>query len=376
MVFTKLFDKTKRENAAKKRKDLHPSRSIGKQRPPENALGGKRQTTSEIKKKNMPPPSNQQPGASTSGRKREMSSVSVESSVAKKWEQHRPNKKKRAPPSEAALNLSRQLKELSNQKNLEEALKIFNDPSNHIDEHHTCIMVDCCSRCGDLNQAEAIVRSMESSGRHVNVETQTALLKGYSHSGQLLKAEALFEKMCRKNISNKARANIRSLNTVLRGCLWSAATPTTKDSCTASGGVVTSEKAWRQYKDLDGYTLDASSFEYSISLLAQALRVEDAADRIDEMKATLGVDVESAPSSTARGNHGDLESLAVAYLSLARAYALLGRSNDSLIACNYAHQAIGASREVQKKLDHGGQHLSPKDAKLAHRNHHQSGGKL
>lgn len=31
---------------------------------------------------------------------------------------------------------------------------------------------------------------------HVNVETKTALLKGYAHSGQMAKGEALFESMC------------------------------------------------------------------------------------------------------------------------------------------------------------------------------------
>jgi pentatricopeptide repeat protein len=37
---------------------------------------------------------------------------------------------------------------------------------------------------------------MNESGLHVNVETKTALLKGYAHSGQIAKGEALFESMC------------------------------------------------------------------------------------------------------------------------------------------------------------------------------------
>ena len=35
----------------------------------------------------------------------------------------------------------------------------------------------------------------KSSGSHINIETKTALLKGYCHSGQMQKAMDLFETM-------------------------------------------------------------------------------------------------------------------------------------------------------------------------------------
>ena len=37
---------------------------------------------------------------------------------------------------------------------------------------------------------------MKRGGREISVETKTALMKGYAHSGQIKKAEALFESMC------------------------------------------------------------------------------------------------------------------------------------------------------------------------------------
>lgn len=37
---------------------------------------------------------------------------------------------------------------------------------------------------------------MTRSGMHVNVETKTALLKGYAHSGVMLKGAELFKGMC------------------------------------------------------------------------------------------------------------------------------------------------------------------------------------
>jgi pentatricopeptide repeat protein len=50
---------------------------------------------------------------------------------------------------------------------------------------------------------------MGKSGMHVNVETKTALMKGYAHAGQLHKAMSLFETMCAAKgmINNALRTN-------------------------------------------------------------------------------------------------------------------------------------------------------------------------
>lgn len=64
----------------------------------------------------------------------------------------RPSKKKRTQPSGEALKLSERLKELSRQKKLDEALKVYFDKSNDriLDGHHACIIIDCCARCGSI----------------------------------------------------------------------------------------------------------------------------------------------------------------------------------------------------------------------------------
>jgi pentatricopeptide repeat protein len=46
---------------------------------------------------------------------------------------------------------------------------------------------------------------------HVNVETKTALLKGYSHSGQMAKAESLFESMCTAQGKSVPQVNRKSV---------------------------------------------------------------------------------------------------------------------------------------------------------------------
>ena len=65
---------------------------------------------------------------------------------------HKSKRKKRGPPSEVALQLSEQLKKLSREKKLDEALSVFWDSSNDKirDGHHACIMVDLTARCGDI----------------------------------------------------------------------------------------------------------------------------------------------------------------------------------------------------------------------------------
>jgi hypothetical protein len=120
-----------------------------------------------------------------------------------------------------------------------------------------------------------------------------------------------------------------------------------------SGGVITSERAWELFRKMkeggkkdkyqDANTLDASSYEYSISLLCQALRTEEAAARIKDLKTTLEVDEE-----TKQGNHGDMEALASSYLALTRAYTLLGREDEAVKAYRCTSKAIGASRDLFK----------------------------
>lgn len=57
------------------------------------------------------------------------------------------------PPTEAALALSEQLKGLSREKKLDEALRLYRDSShdNIRDGYHACIMIDMAARCGRIS---------------------------------------------------------------------------------------------------------------------------------------------------------------------------------------------------------------------------------
>ena len=47
-----------------------------------------------------------------------------------------------------------------------------------------------------FKEGERVAERLKKAGRKLNVEANTALLKGYAHSGEIEKAIGLFEAMC------------------------------------------------------------------------------------------------------------------------------------------------------------------------------------
>jgi pentatricopeptide repeat protein len=243
-------------------------------------------------------------------------------------------------PSQSALDLSSQLQELSRQKRLSQALELYWSKSKETDGHHACILVDCCARCGAVDQAEKIVAAL---GNEVNVETQTALMKGYAHAGRMHQAIELFRSMTR---GTRQPPNVRTLNTLLRGCLWTGASTSngSSDVQEIAGGVVTAEEAWKLYVDTVGpSSLDISSYEYYITLLCLALRTKDAQARIQEFQNCHGIRIKGKASITG-GDQSSLEGMAVAYVALARAHALRGEFDEMWQACQRVLSAARSSR--------------------------------
>jgi pentatricopeptide repeat protein len=259
----------------------------------------------------------------------------------------RQNGSRRKVVSQEALSLSRQLQELSRQKRLDQALKVYWSSQNDKirDSHHACIVVDCCSRCGMVEKAEKIVADLRRKGSIVNVETETALLKGYAHSGMLHAAMDMFRQMCQSKFN---RPNVRTLNTLLRGCMWTAST---KRDGHVAGGVISSEEAWQLYTSTSGVdTLDSSSYEYSITLLTQALRIKQATRRIEDFRAKYGINLKGKASFSG-GDQSGTETLAVAYLGLARAFALRGDSPNTWLACQRVLNAVKLSQTYLMELE-------------------------
>eukprot|EP00957_Ditylum_brightwellii_P119912 9150643-Ditylum_brightwellii.AAC.1 len=201
---------------------------------------------------------------------------------------------------------------------------------------------------------------MKESGMQVSVQANTALLKGYAHSGQMAKGFELYASMCHSKERRK-KPNVRTLNTLLRGCLWTAAAQS--DSIVA-GGIITGEEAWcmsvQQQKQKSAVMMqpDSSSYEYSITLLCQALWYEEAEKRIAQMKDALNNPTMNAyhqndhhkNADNDEDNQNDTESVAVALASLARAYALLGKRKEA------SKNAQGALNAIDAMIISGKQH--------------------
>jgi len=313
----------------------------------------------------------------------------------------KPSNEKKKGPSPEALELSSKLKEFSVQKRLSEAIESYWDSSNNSirDGHHACIVVDCCARCGNIQEGERIINHLVDSGKEVNIQTKTALLKGYAHGGQMQQAFKLYRKMMidssdGANQKKKSeRPNVRTFNTLLRACLWTAASIETQESnnegsksiiCTndISGGVITGESIWPRSEDENdtnvigkdnanstkqkknkkrkkkkvtdtpkinfgaGIVPDISSYEYSISLLSQALRCIDAEKRLDELKKQFNIQEDNSMSANSSTNliytaedPSILETVAVSFLNIARANAMI---DDTAKAKNHAKNALDA----------------------------------
>ncbi len=278
----------------------------------------------------LPPPS--EPLSNTGGSKKQKKRKRTQSSTTSQPKQAL-NKRSKSVPSEQAIALSSQLKLLSTQKKLREAIELYYHESNDgiRDEVHACIVIDCCARCGDIRKGEEIVKKLkEQQGiTDINVQTKTALLKGYVHSGMIKEASLLYKGM----LKSKGGPNVRTLNTFLRGCLWSAATLFLDNgsngvNCEVFGGVISSEDIWPHR--VHNLVPDLSSYEYSITLLTQALRMSEAESRIQLLEKKIGVNSKKSGDEGLRFYVDDpfsLETLAVSYISLARAFALMNQKS-------------------------------------------------
>jgi tRNA G46 methylase TrmB len=367
MVFSSFFEDSKGKKKSAAQSALSRSTESGAEGAPNQSARPRHPPPSSVKKK-LPPQHDTDPNQQEQKRTRPNFSGG-----GRRGQHHLP----RRAPSAAALDLSRRLRDLSRQKKLEEALALYNITSRtDRDEHHACIVIDCCARCGNIDAAEAVAASLlpDNSGSSRssskkskqcptdasaaaaaalnNIETLTALLKGYAHVGRMKPAMDLF----RSKIVTNPKGNVRALNTFLRGCLWTATATTTTtrtgndDDVMLVGGVVASEEAWSLYMEQGQQQthpakpeLDVSSYEYSISLLCQALRTREAEERIATFLTVYGIGIKGK-ASVMGGDQSSLETLAVVQLGLARAYALLGL--DFWRVCQVALNAIKASRAL------------------------------
>ena len=196
---------------------------------------------------------------------------------------------------------------------------------------------------------------MINVGMPINIETNTALLKGYAHAGLMHMGASLFQQMCRGKGRN--RPNVRTLNTLLRGCLWTAASVGmgADRKPVIAGGVVTAREAWLLYAEYGSEAFDLSSYEYYIALLCYSLHTEEAEAKIDEFKLTYNVTSKLKRGTTSTYICDDpsyLETLAISLLNLSRAQGVIGEFSKAKLSAQLALCAAdSASSAADNKHD-------------------------
>lgn len=60
-------------------------------------------------------------------------------------------------------------------------------------------------------EGERLLEEMKREGKYISVETKTALMKGYSHSGDIAKVDALFHSMCASKCEYRLRFGVIGL---------------------------------------------------------------------------------------------------------------------------------------------------------------------
>jgi pentatricopeptide repeat protein len=178
---------------------------------------------------------------------------------------------RRDPPPADAETMTRviasnnQMAKLATHKQLAEARAIYDalGADGTRNRFSFTIFLNACARCDDVDGAVAALASMRSAGFEPDVVAYTTLLKAHCARGDVRAASAVLAEMeGAKPIP--CRPNVRAANTFLRGCLL-------------AGAVDEGVKVFRRMRTHWRAEPDVSSAEYAIALLAQALRLPEAA---------------------------------------------------------------------------------------------------
>ncbi len=160
------------------------------------------------------------------------------------------------------VNINQKIAQHANRKELQQAYELFEEAlqDDLANSHTFAAMVNAAVRCANMPMAEQVISTMLSKGRKLkDVVLYTTLMKGYCAQGNLTKALKLYQDMLKK--SAVVQPNIRTINTLLRGCVQ-------------MGEVYIAEAIFQQMQKELKISPDVSSWEYLIILLSQGLLVD------------------------------------------------------------------------------------------------------
>ena len=146
-------------------------------------------------------------------------------------------------------------------KELSEAIKHFEDAVSKgwANAHTYAGAINCSIRCGNMAQAKLLFSRLKAHGRGVKADVvhYTNMMKGYCEEGAMTEAFTLLEEMKIRRVD----PNIRTINTLLRGCVQTGDIEKAESLMAALG---------KEYNVVP----DVSSWEYLIILLSQGLKTD------------------------------------------------------------------------------------------------------
>ncbi|GAB5356990.1 hypothetical protein AAMO2058_000335300 [Amorphochlora amoebiformis] len=230
----------------------------------------------------------------------------------------------------------------ANRKQLTEALEIFTELGDKANSHSYAILVNTHIRCGDTPGAIRLFEDMKEKDLNVGVVVCTSVIKAHCADGHIGRAWELIEWMENQSGSD-TNPNIRTVNTLLRGCL-------------TTGDVSTAEASWEKMS-VWNITPDTSTYEYTATLLAQGLKMKklrlliSSADPPKTRKKSKKVDQDIPNPNPPLPSPLPSSTLALLHLHHARALTVLGRIQKAKTAIERARVLCNKSDKESKTIE-------------------------
>lgn len=226
------------------------------------------------------------------------------------------------------VEMNKEIARYASRKELENAEYVFNDlvSKGWANVHSYSAIMNVYIRCGDLESCARIFNSMRSETRiKMEVVSCTTMLKGYCGEGNMRSAVVLLNDMATSQ--PVVAPNIRTLNTVLRGCV-------------ITGSIALAESILAKMGLQKDYTVepDASTWEYVVGLLCQGLHLPKVLPIIGRLKA----------------DRGAVPGLGTMLTNIAKAAVILGDWKLTSKMLTLATDSLKQSDEQDKLIDGGG----------------------
>lgn len=250
---------------------------------------------------------------------------------------------------EKLVALNKEIALCANRKDLTEATALFKKAKENgwCNSHTYSGIINTNIRCGNINNAISLFEELKCSkqkGLRIDVITCTTIMKGYTSIGDIKSCLELVKHMMNQN--PKVLPNIRTINTILRGCVF-------------TGNIEQADKMILNMNKYYKVVPDVSSWEYYVTLLCQGLK-------LDKVYPILG---------RLKNDNSMIFGLGAMYLALARALSLIGDIKGCKKALKSVNETLLKEEELEKVDDKSQDNIDGVDDDVTMKSKVVSGGK-